>query len=141
MRREELTLSHLRRLKVREYERHDLGEDIDWEPYLKCEYKYAVLDEGEVIMAMGIKAEGDVGWSWMLASDAIYASPVRSMRQVMETQREGIASLGLRALFTFNPPEGLAARRFLERLGYRERGRDDRFEDGKERILYVLEVA
>lgn len=141
-----MTTDHLRRIKVREMERIDMGDNFierNIAEYSSSEFKRAVLDdEGEVVFVFGgKKIAEDKGWVWLLASDLISRNPIASMESVIELHKEARRlHPEIKYYCTFNNPDFPFAIRFLERLGYQQRMITNAFNDGKDRILLVKEI-
>jgi hypothetical protein len=146
MRAVEMTVEHLRSIKVREMELLDMGDNFletNSKEYLASEFRRAVLNENnEVVFVFGGKRLGDeAGWVWMLASDLLYKNPVASMEMVVKLHEEAREMhQDIKRYYTFNSPEFPRALRFLKRLGYSQVQMLDAFKDGKERIVLVKEV-
>jgi hypothetical protein len=146
MRAVEMTVEHLRSIKVREMELLDMGDNFletNSKEYLASEFRRAVLNENnEVVFVFGGKRLGDeAGWVWMLASDLLYKNPVASMEMVVKLHEEAREMhQDIKRYYTFNSPEFPQALRFLKRLGYSQVQMLDAFKDGKERIVLVKEV-
>lgn len=141
----DLTNDHLRRIKVREMERLDMGDNFlrtNASVYMESEYKRALIDdEGEIVLVCGSKNYGSGAWVWILASDLIYKNPVASLEQILRAQAEGLKKFpDLKYLFTFNDPSFPFAIKFLERIGFEQKMVTNAFNDGKDRILLVKEI-
>jgi hypothetical protein len=140
---EDLREEHLRSLKVRDFERADLGENIpECEKcfYLESEYKKALLVKGEVVMVMGGKIIDDGCSTWLLASDLIYQFPVVAMKQVKKIRDEIKNDPRIKYLYTFNLPEFTREIEFLKRIGFEDVNYSEMFDDGKERKLFRMEA-
>lgn len=139
----EMEMEHLRRIKVRELERVDLGDDISKYPgpiLLESQFKKAVLDGEDVVMVLGGKIEGESAWTWIIGSELIYKNPVASLEIILKLEREAVEMFGVKFLYTFNSPDFPFAIRFLERIGFRQKWVTDDFNDKRERILLVKEI-
>lgn len=140
----DLTEELLRSLKVREMERVDLGDNFietHGQLYLNSQYKKAVINKNdEVVMCMGGMIEGKKAHVWIIASDLIYLNPIESLEIIMKLEKEAIEMHQVKLLYTFNSPDFPLAIRFLERIGYTQKGSFDNFPDGKERIILIKEV-
>lgn len=137
-------MDHLRRIKVREMERSDLGDNFiedHGELYLSSQYRKTVLnDEGEIIMCMGGKIEKRAAHVWIIASDLIFNNPVASLETIINLEKEATEMHQVKFLYTFNSPEFPFAIRFLERIGYKRKGVLNNFKDGKERVILAKEI-
>lgn len=131
--------SHLRSIKVREMERIEHGDTLPIDDFMSSEFKKAVLDKnGEIVFLTGGKRMGEGAWVWIIASDLISENPIASLEMLIRLHDEGRDVLGCKFSYTFNHPDFPFAVRFLERIGYVERGRKD-LGDGVERLLMVRE--
>lgn len=142
----DMTVEHLRTIKVREMERIDLGDnfkEVFGENYLSSEFKKAVLtDEGEIVFLFGGKHMGQGGWVWLLATDLLYQNPVASMEMILKLHEDAKeVHPDIKFYYTYNNPDFPIAIRFLERLGYKQKWMTDDFQDKKERILLVKEMT
>jgi hypothetical protein len=143
----DLTEEHLRRIKVRDLEREDLGDNFIKEEgpeFIASEFKKTLLnDAGEVIAIFGGKISGKFGvWAWLVASELINENPIASLETLLNMEKAGaefFMSQGIRYFYTFNHPGFPWAIKFLERIGYIQKDKV-KFEDGVERILLIKEL-
>lgn len=142
----ELTEEHLRAIKVREFERTDLGDNFlkeQGEDFLSSEFKKAFIDQdGEIVFIFGTKETSRHGvWVWMIASDLLYKHRLKSIKLISDTQNARVEldkAKGIRYYYTFNRPDFPFAIKFLERIGYVQKDKA-MFDDGVERILLIKE--
>lgn len=145
MKVEALNESHLRRIKVREFERVDLGENIDdgqIQHFLSSQLGYALIDDEDqvVIVFGGVITEGY--WNtWMLTSELMFKYPIASLKLIMRAHMDGVDQFGIKKFYTYNPADADRENQYLERIGYKAIGTCDDFDDKKERILFLKEVA
>lgn len=132
---------HFRRIEVREFEKSDLGDNMDVDYYLASQYKTALIDdEGEVITIMGGIVSGISCHTWLVASKRMYQHRVATMKAVKRLHKDAIKN-GVRAFFTYNLPEFEAEMKFVQAIGYKEQARTTEFDDGKERVFFVMEIT
>jgi hypothetical protein len=135
---------HFRRIKVREFERDDLGDNFSSEQieyYLSSEFKIALLEGDEVVIIMGGKLDGVLCHTWLITSELMYRFRIEVMKSIVLAHLAFKEAFNVERFFTFNPPHHLAEMKFLERLGYVATGVTRDFDDNKERILFVMEAA
>lgn len=143
---QELTVEHLRSIKVRDFELSDLGDNFiqeQEEDFLASDYKKAIISEkGEVVFILGSDISNRFGaWSWLIGSDLMKKTPITSMKIIASSIKEreiAYRAKGLKYFYTFHNPGFPFALKFLERLGYVQRNKV-MFEDGVERVLLVKE--
>lgn len=136
---------HLRSIKVRPFEVEDYGQNIDDEQieyFLSSTHAYTLLDDdGEVIAIMGGLVERSLCHAWMLGSELIYKYPVATLKLIFRIHNDGIKKFGVKKFFTYNLPGHEREMNYLKSIGYKEHGRANDFDDNKERILFIREVA
>lgn len=137
----DLNREHLQKIKLRDYDLEDVGLNLlELEPaYLNCAYKKAIIKDDEVIVIMGGEIENQQCHTWLLASYMMYSYPIATMRLVKRLHKDAIQSHNINLFFTYNLPCFEREVKFVEALGYKKKDAH-KFEDGKERILLVMEV-
>lgn len=139
------TEEHLRSIKVRAYEREDLGETIDdatIQYFLKADRSYTLLDDGGNVLTVlgGNYPEKGMCHAWMVASDLIYKYPVATMKLILRIQKEGAKLDGVKVFYTFNLPNFPREIEYLQATGYSAYSLSSDFLDKKERILFIKRV-
>lgn len=137
--------NHLRSIELRDFERADMGETLDdatIEYFMKSQLGYALIDdEDKVILVFGGVMEREIAHTWMMTSERMFKHPVACLKLIVRAHMEGAERFGLKKFFTSNPVDAELENKYLRSIGYREHSRSTDYEDNKERIFFVKEVA
>lgn len=138
----ELTEEHLRSIELRELERVDLGDTLDKDTidyFMSSQYKKAVMDGDEIVMALGGIMEGTYCRTWSLGSPKMLDKKISCMKHLMDAEAAFMLQYAPTLFYTYNLPAFTDALKYLKRIGYHEKGLRRGFEDDKERILLIKE--